>query len=102
MFISSKVCPLTSIEPKRQTLPEINVNACLFGKLEYYLNFLAANLWNNILHSFVGLQLCVLQPKVVKSEEEAPSLVALIKDPYILIAAGLSHIPILISSGKWF
>jgi len=34
------------------------------------------------------LQLCVLQPKVVKSEEEAPSLVALIKDPYILIAAG--------------
>merc|ERR1712210_385817 len=34
------------------------------------------------------LQLCVLQPKVVKSEEEAPSLGALIKDPYILIAAG--------------
>ena len=44
----------------------------------------------NILHLFVGLQLCVLQPKVVKSEEEAPSLGALIKDPYILIAAGLS------------
>ena len=44
----------------------------------------------DILHLFVGLQLCVLQPKVVKSEEEAPSLGALIKDPYILIAAGLS------------
>ena len=47
-------------------------------------------IWNDISHSFVGLQLCVLQPKVVKSEEEAPSLGALIKDPYILIAAGLS------------
>jgi hypothetical protein len=39
-FISCKVCPLTSIEPKRQTLPEINVHALcmharLFGKLEY-------------------------------------------------------------------
>ena len=30
----------------------------------------------------------VLQPKVTKSEDEAPSLVALVKDPYILIAAG--------------
>lgn len=35
-----------------------------------------------------GLQLLVLQPKVTKSEDEAPSLVALVKDPYILIAAG--------------
>jgi len=34
------------------------------------------------------LQLLVLQPKVVKSEDEAPSLKALIMDPYILIAAG--------------
>jgi len=34
------------------------------------------------------LQLLVLKPKVVKSEEEAPSLKALIMDPYILIAAG--------------
>ena len=30
-----KVCPLTSIEPKRQTLPEINVHARLLGTLEY-------------------------------------------------------------------
>ena len=37
------------------------------------------------------LQLLVLQPKVVKSEDEAPSLKALIMDPYILIAAGLLH-----------
>jgi hypothetical protein len=35
-----------------------------------------------------GLQLLVLQPGVVRSEEEAPSLKALICDPYILIASG--------------
>ena len=34
-FISGKVCPLTLKEPKRQTLPEINVHARLFGTLEY-------------------------------------------------------------------
>ena len=34
-FISGKVCLLTLIEPKRQTLPEINVHALLFGTLEY-------------------------------------------------------------------
>jgi len=34
------------------------------------------------------LQLLVLKPKVVKCEDEAPSLKALIMDPYILIAAG--------------
>ena len=37
---------------------------------------------------FSGLQLLVLKPKVVKCEDEAPSLKALIMDPYILIAAG--------------
>merc|ERR1712079_774676 len=35
-----------------------------------------------------GLQLLVLQPCVTKSDEEAPSLKALVSDPYILIAAG--------------
>ena len=35
MFISSKVCILTLIEAKRQTLPEINVQGCLFRALEY-------------------------------------------------------------------
>ena len=34
-FISGKVCLLTLIEPKRQTLPEINMHACLFGTLKY-------------------------------------------------------------------
>ena len=34
-FISGKVCPLTLIEPKRQTLLEINMHAHLFGTLEY-------------------------------------------------------------------
>merc|ERR1711981_1373392 len=34
------------------------------------------------------LQLLVLQPCVTKSDEEAPSLKALVSDPYILIAAG--------------
>lgn len=34
------------------------------------------------------LQLLVLQPKVVRSEDEAPSLKSLVMDPYILIAAG--------------
>ena len=33
-FISGKVCPLTLIEPKRQTLLEINMHARLFGTLE--------------------------------------------------------------------
>ncbi len=35
-----------------------------------------------------GLQMLVLQPGVTRSEEEAPSLKALICDPYILIASG--------------
>ena len=35
--ISSKVCVLTFIEPKRQTLLEINMHARLFGTLEYPL-----------------------------------------------------------------
>ncbi len=34
------------------------------------------------------LQLLVLQPKVVKEEQEAALLLTLIKDPYILVAAG--------------
>ena len=34
-FISGKVCPLTWIEPKRQTLPKINMHARLFGASEY-------------------------------------------------------------------
>ena len=33
-FISGKVCLLASIEDKRQTLPEINEHAHLFGTLE--------------------------------------------------------------------
>lgn len=35
-----------------------------------------------------GLQLLVLKPSVQKSEEEAPSLKALITDPYIIVASG--------------
>ena len=34
-FISGKVCLLTLIEDKIQTLPEINVHARLIGTLEY-------------------------------------------------------------------
>lgn len=34
------------------------------------------------------LQLFMLQPSIVKSESDPPSLKALIRDPYILIAAG--------------
>ena len=34
------------------------------------------------------LQLLVLQPTVERSEEEAPSLKALVTDPYILVASG--------------
>ena len=34
-FISGKVCLLGSIKVKRQTLPEINMHAHLFGTLEY-------------------------------------------------------------------
>ena len=35
-----------------------------------------------------GLQLLVLQPKVVKEEQEGASLLTLIRDPYIIVAAG--------------
>ena len=35
-----------------------------------------------------GLQLLVLQPTVIKSEDDPPSLKTLISDPYILIASG--------------
>lgn len=34
------------------------------------------------------LQLMVLQPKVVKEEQEGASLLTLIRDPYIVMAAG--------------
>lgn len=34
------------------------------------------------------LQLVMMQPSVTRSEAEAPSLKALVRDPYILIAAG--------------
>ena len=37
MFISGKVCLLSYIDVKRQTLPEINVHAHLFGTLEYIM-----------------------------------------------------------------
>ena len=35
-IISGQVCPLTLIASKRQTLPEINMHARLFGTLEYF------------------------------------------------------------------
>ena len=38
-FISGKVCFLGSIKVRRQTLPEINVYARLFGTLEETENF---------------------------------------------------------------
>merc|ERR1712117_533314 len=34
------------------------------------------------------LQMLILQPEVIKTDEPAPSLKALIKDPYILVCAG--------------
>lgn len=34
------------------------------------------------------LQLCMLQPSVVQSQDDPPSLKTLVCDPYILIAAG--------------
>lgn len=34
------------------------------------------------------LQLLVLQPKITKEDQEGASLLTLIKDPYILVAAG--------------
>ena len=39
-------------------------------------------------HFLPGLQLLVLQPKVVKEEQEGASLLTLIRDPYIIAAAG--------------
>ena len=33
MFFFGKVCLLGSIKVRRQTLPEINMHACLFGTL---------------------------------------------------------------------
>jgi len=43
---------------------------------------------SHIFLSELVLQLIVLQPKVVKEDQEAASLLTLIKDPYILVAAG--------------
>ena len=40
-FISGKVCFLTLIEAKRQTLQEINVYTCLFGSIEYILKIVS-------------------------------------------------------------
>ena len=36
----------------------------------------------------IALQLLVLQPKIERRNEDAPSLKSLISDPYILIASG--------------
>ena len=50
MFISGKVCLLSSIDVKRQTLPEINVHARQFGTLEYIcLDFFDFSTKKNIL-----------------------------------------------------
>lgn len=45
---------------------------------------------NKLLTHFypLGLQLLVLQPEVVREQEQGPSLLTLIRDPYIAIAAG--------------
>ncbi len=41
--------------------------------------------------SVLALQMLVLQPTVSKSEDVPPSLMALISDPYILVASGEWH-----------
>ena len=38
---------------------------------------------------FLGLQLFVLQPKIQAETKEGTPLLTLIKDPYILLAAGM-------------
>lgn len=39
-------------------------------------------------YRFIVLQLLLLQPGVVKTDAEPPSLKSLVMDPYIIIAAG--------------
>ena len=43
-FISGKVCLLTLLEDKRQTLPEINIHERLFGTLEYFQQIFVGDL----------------------------------------------------------
>jgi hypothetical protein len=49
-FISGKVCILTSIEDKRQTLTEINVHARLFGHSKLRCFYLSSQIVKKLLH----------------------------------------------------
>ena len=65
-LISGKVCHLTLIEPKRQTLPEINVYTRLFGSIEYALaqqkKILALLYWLNYLEFLEDT--CTIEPVI--------------------------------------
>lgn len=53
--------------------------------------YISARLFHTFVLSFLislVLQLLVLQPKISKEEQEGASLMTLIRDPYILVAAG--------------
>ena len=69
----------TSLKTKSHHKQSLNYQDLKKEKKLMILNYYFKNL---------GLQLLVLQPCVSKSEEEAPSLKALISDPYIIIASG--------------
>jgi MFS transporter, DHA1 family, solute carrier family 18 (vesicular amine transporter), member 1/2 len=57
------------------------VNAFL-GKQAMFLILVSVGIFDGL------LQLLIIQPKEKKSKEEGASLLSLVKDPYILIAAG--------------
>lgn len=54
----------------------------------FFLPYFIRSLTTPKINTHQVLQLLVLQPKVVKEDQEGASLLTLIKDPYILVAAG--------------
>ena len=59
------VCLRTLIEPKRQTLPEINLHARLFGILEYAPIISGASWGEIILSSIVVIQTLAARPSKI-------------------------------------
>ena len=65
MFISGKVFLLDYIKVRRQTLPEINLHARLFGILEYAPIISGASWGEIILSSIVVIQTLAARPSKI-------------------------------------
>ncbi|GFQ67599.1 synaptic vesicular amine transporter [Trichonephila clavata] len=85
IFVSRVRCFLNAADAAPQPISDIYIEFTLGLEAKLSIELSTNNsIWNNK----ILLQLMVLQPKVTKEEQEGATLLTLIKDPYILIAAG--------------